>query len=173
MDWYSLVFELIDMRSFSNLWYWIGLAVLWSTSSHYVIGVPFDLIQRAQRQGGEAQQDMEAMVRININRLLYIVGVSGLWLAGIVFAAMTSLLLLGFWYKIEFAQAVFLLVGPMSVVGGLSLRTARTIRAQNLEGDALHRRLHRHRFVTQLIGMLSILVTALWGMSQNMAIGGL
>ncbi len=29
MDWYATVFELIDMRSFSNLWYWIALAVVW------------------------------------------------------------------------------------------------------------------------------------------------
>ncbi len=173
MDWYSLVLELIDMRSFSNLWYWIALAVLWSTSSHYVIGVPYDMIQRAHRQGGEARQDMEAMVRINNNRLLYIVGVSGLWLVGFVFAALTSLMLLGFWYKLEFAQAVFLLAAPMTVVGVLSLRTARIIQAQNLVGDALHRRLHRHRFATQLIGMFSILVTALWGMAQNMALVGL
>ncbi|MCU0909379.1 MAG: component of SufBCD complex, partial [Rhodobacteraceae bacterium] len=32
MDWYLTVFEVIDMRSFSNLWYWIGLAVLWSSA---------------------------------------------------------------------------------------------------------------------------------------------
>ena len=83
MDWYSAVFELIDMRSFSNLWYWIALAVVWSTTSHWVIGVPFDMLQRAARHGGQAEADLEAMVRINCNRVLYIAGVSGLWLVGI------------------------------------------------------------------------------------------
>ena len=91
MDWYSTVFEIIDMRSFSNLWYWIALAVAWSSVSHWVMGVPFDMIQRASRQGGDAQIDLEDLVRINSNRLLYIAGMSGLWLLGISAAIFTSL----------------------------------------------------------------------------------
>ncbi|MCB1336013.1 MAG: component of SufBCD complex [Maritimibacter sp.] len=173
MDWYSAVFELIDMRSFSNLWYWIALAVVWSTTSHWVLGVPFDMVQRAQRHGGEAQADLEDMVRININRLLYITGVSGLWLLGIISAFITSLAILGFWYRVEFAQAVFLLTAPMVAVGAISLSSARAIRDQGLEGEALRKRMLRHRVQTQFVGMVAIFVTALWGMWQNMQIGAL
>lgn len=173
MDWYSAVFELIDMRSFSNLWYWIALAVVWSTTSHWVLGVPYDMIQRAARHGGEAQADLEDIVRINCNRLLYIASVSGLWLLGLASALVTSLALLGFWYGIEFAQAVFLLATPMTIVGALSLNSARIIRENGLAGEALRRRLARHRIQTQLVGMVSIFVTAIWGMYQNMAIGPL
>jgi hypothetical protein len=171
LDWYSTVFELIDMRSFSNLWYWIALAVVWSTTSHWVLGVPYDMIQRAQRHGGEAQTDLEDMVRINCNRLLYIAGVSGLWLLAMVSATITSLAMLGFWYRIEFAQAIFLIAAPMMLVGALSLNTARIIRDSALAGEALRRRLTRHRIQTQFIGMISIFITALWGMYQNMSIG--
>ena len=113
------------------------------------------------------------MVRININRLLYIAGVSGMWLLGIVSAFITSLAILGFWYGVEFAQAVFLLAAPMTIVGVLSLGTARTIRAQGLTGPALRKRMLRHRIQTQFVGMLAIFVTALWGMWQNMNIGAL
>lgn len=173
MDWYSTVFELIDLRSFSNLWFWIALAVVWSTNAHWVIGVPFDLIQRAARQGGEAQQDLEDMVRISCNRLLYITSVAGLWLQGLSAAFLTSLAILGFWYGIEFAQALLLLMGPMMIVWSISIAAARRIRADALTGDALHRRLIRHRILTQAIGMVSIFVTAIWGMYQNMMIGGL
>ncbi len=173
MDWYSAVFELIDMRSFSNLWYWIALAVVWSTTSHWVLGVPYDMVQRAQRHGGEAERDLEDMVRINVNRLLYIAGVSGLWLLGIISAFVTSLAILGFWYGVEFAQAVFLLVAPMTIVGGLSLASARAIRDQGLTGDALRKRMLRHRVQTQFVGMVAIFVTSLWGMWQNMQIGAL
>lgn len=161
------------MRSFSNLWYWIALAVLWSTTSHWVLGVPWDMIQRAGRHGGEAQVDLEDMVRINCNRLLYIAGVSGLWLLGLVSGLLTSLAMLGFWYGIEFAQAVFLLAAPMTLVGALSLNTARIIRDGGLTGDGLRRRMMRHRIQTQVVGMLSIFVTALWGMYQNMSIGAI
>ena len=83
MDWHQTLFELIDMRSFSNLWFWIALAVVWSTASHWVLGVPFDMVIRARKHGGQAEVDLEDMVRVNVNRLLYIGHVSGLWLLGL------------------------------------------------------------------------------------------
>lgn len=173
MQWYETIFELIDLRSFSNLWYWIALAVMWSSASHYVIGVPFDLVVRAKRFGGEAQQDLEDLVRINVNRITYISGVSGLWLMGIVSAILTMLTLLGFYYQIELCQAVFLLFLPMTLLGVLSLRTANRLQASMPQGEALRRALVRHRFWTQGLGIISIFVTAMWGMWQNMNLGAL
>lgn len=173
MDLYDSLFEVIDMRSFSNLWFWIGLAVVWSSASHWVLGVPYDMVLRARRQGGQAQIDLEDMVRINVNRHLYIREVSGLWLVGLACFALTMLGLLGFVYGTEFAQAVFLLALPLSIVGWLSMATARLIHRESASGERLHRRLMRHRIYTQVIGMISIFVTALWGMYQNLAIGPL
>ncbi len=173
MDWYNTVFELIDMRSFSNLWFWIALAVVWSTSSHWVIGVPYDLVVRAGRAGGQAQIDLEDLVRIYSNRMLYISEVAGLWILGIACAFLTGLCLLGFWYGVEFAQALFLLMFPLSLVGLLNLATARRIRARDLHGDGLRRQMRRHRLYTQMIGLFAIFVTAMWGMYQNMNHGAL
>jgi hypothetical protein len=173
LDWYETLFEMIDLRSFSNLWFWIALAVVWSTASHYVLGVPFDLVLRARRNGGQAQADLEDLVRINVNRLLYSAQVSGLWVAGFVFFGLTVLLLLGFFYGLEFAQALFLLAFPLTLVGALSLSTARLIQFEDQGGDHLHKRLSRHRIYTQIIGMISIFVTAIWGMFQNASLGPL
>lgn len=173
MDWYQTLFEMIDMRSFSNLWFWIVLAVMWSTASHWVLGVPYDMVLRAKRHGGEAEEDLEDIVRINVNRLLYIAQVSGLWLLGLGFFTLTSLAILGFVYDVEFAQAVLLLGFPMSLVGLLSLSTARLIRIEGAQGEALRRRLMRHRLYTQIIGMVAIFITAMWGMYQNLAVGPL
>ena len=173
MDWYQILFELIDMRSFSNLWFWIVLAVVWSTASHWVIGVPYDMVLRARRQGGQAQVDLEDMVRIMVNRMMYIGQLSGLWLLGFGCFGLTMLGLLAFYYNMEFAQAVFLLAFPLSIVGILSMSTARLIQLEDAKGERLHKRLLRHRLYTQIIGMISIFVTALWGMYQNMAIGPL
>ena len=128
------------MRSFSNLWFWIALAVAWSTASHWILGVPYDLVQRAGRHGGDAQRDLEDLVRVNVNRILYIARVSGLWLLGFAFFMLTSLAILAFWYDIEFAQALFLLGLPMSFVGALSLSTARLIEAEQPLGEALRKR---------------------------------
>lgn len=168
---YQTVFEVIDMRSFSNLWFWIALAVMWSTASHWVLGVPYDMVLRARRSGGQAAADLDEMVRINVARILYISGMSGLWILGFACVVLTVLGLLGFWYWNEFAQALFLLAAPMMGVGALSIRTAHQIDAASETGDALRRRLTRHRFIVQFIGMLAIFVTAFWGMWQNMQLG--
>ena len=159
------------MRSFSNLWYWIALAVLWSTTSHWELGVPFDMVQRARRVGGQAEIDLEDLVRINTNRLLYIARMSGIWLLSFSCFVLSTLAITGFYYQLEIAQAVFLLGFPMTVVGALSLSTARLIQQENATGALLRKRLGRHRLYTQLVGVVSIFVTAMWGMYQNMSIG--
>lgn len=171
MDWYETIFELIDMRSFSNLWFWIALAVVWSTASHWVLGVPYDMVARARKYGGQAESDLEDLVRINTNRLLFIGQVSGLWLLGLTCFILTGLALLGFVYSVEFAQAVFLLGCPMSLVGALNLSTARLIQSEQAQGEQLWKRLARHRVYVQAIGMVAIFATALWGMYQNMSVG--
>ncbi len=84
-----------------------------------------------------------------------------------------ALAVLGFWYGVEFAQALFLLVFPMSFVGLLSLSTARLIADEQATGELLRKRLARHRLYTQIIGMISVFVTAMWGMYQNLAVGPL
>ncbi|WP_417209970.1 component of SufBCD complex [Antarctobacter sp.] len=170
MDWYSTVFEVIDMRSFSNLWFWVMLAVLWSSTSHWVLGVPFDMVARARRAGGQAAEDLEDLVRINTNRLLFIVEESGLWIVAIGSAFLTAAVILGFYYWVEFAQAVFMLAFPMMFVGLLSINSARRIQAGENSGEALWRRLRLHRMITQFIGVVSIFFTALWGMYMNLTV---
>ena len=169
MDWTQTLLDVIDLRSFSSLWYWIVLAVAWSSASHWVLGVPFDLIIRARRAGGQAMADLQDATRINVNRILHIVRVSGIWLMAFMAFVLSALLVLAGWYQVEFAQAVGLLALPMTLVGALSVRTATHIEAAMPEGVELVRRLMRHRFWTQLIGMLAIFVTAMFGMYQNLA----
>ena len=170
-EWYDLVFEVIDMRSFSNLWYWIALATVWSMASHWVLGVPFDMLTRARRKGGQAMDDLEEMARLNVTRLLYIDGTAGLWLTGFTLFVLAALGTLGFWYGIEFAQALFFILFPMSLVGLLSVRAARRIAHVGEGGEVLCRQMIRHRLVVQVIGMVSIFVTAIWGMAWNLDTG--
>lgn len=170
MDVLDTALEVIDLRSFSNLWYWIALAALWSSVSHWVLGVPHDMIQRARREGGQAQQDVEDMVRININRLLHVVDTGAWMLVGIAAFWLTTLLILAFWYDIEFAQAVVLLFAPMMLVVWVSIRSSRKIMAEGGQGETLFRRLTVHRRIVQVIGMLSITVTAFYGTWQNISV---
>lgn len=170
MDVVQLIFELIDMRSFSNLWYWIALGVIWSSASHWVLGVPHDMIQRARRERGQALEDLETLVRINVARMLYITRISGVFLvAGLCFM-LTTLGLLAVVYDVEFAQAVLFIFVPLAILGALSLRAARRIEAGEGQGDALFRRLFLHRLSTQILGMLAIFLTSLFGMWTNLQI---
>jgi hypothetical protein len=170
VDWSQALFEAIDFRSFSTLWYWIVLAVVWSTASNWVLGVPFDMVLRARRQGDGALSDLETLVRINVNRIMFIARETGLWLAGSAAFILTALGTLAFLYNIEFAQAVFLIALPLTLVGLLSLAAAARIDAKGLTGDALCRLLQRHRTWTQVVGMISIFITALYGMYQNLVV---
>lgn len=162
--------HVIDLGSFSSLWYWIGVAIIWSTVSHWVLGVPYDMITRAKRHGGQAEADLHDMVRINVNRQLNVAAVAGIWLIAILFFVLSMLAALGFIYRIEVAQAIFLIVFPMSFVGALSVSTSRLIAATSPEGEALYAVLTRHRLWTQIIGMIAIFITGLYGMFHNLAV---
>ena len=171
MDLTQTLRDTIDLHSFSNIWFWFVLAAVWSQASYFGLGVPFDLLSRARRHGGEAMADVEMMVGINIRRMGYLMRTSGIWVLGFATFLLTMLTLLAVLYRIEFAQALALLFAPMTVLGLLTVRTARGIEAEELSGPALLKRLMRHRIFVQIIGMVSIFVTAMWGMYTNLAIG--
>lgn len=170
MEQFNTVFEFIDMRSFSNLWYWIVLAVLWSSLSYFVLGVPLDSIRRGRSEGGQAQEDLEVLIRITTNRVLHLVDESQLVLVALGTFWMSGLMVLAFYYNVEFAQAVFLLLAPISLVAWFSIRLCRRIVTEDIRGEALYRRLIVHRRVIQFIGMVAIFVTAMFGMWQNVNI---
>ncbi len=169
MDIYVTIFELMDLRSFTSMWFWIVLAVFWSTMSHFIMGVPFDLVQRASRQGGDALADVEVLARINADRIRYFGQTAGLIATSVVTFVLSSLALLGFAYGVEFCQALFLLGLPFSVVSLISQRSARLIQQQASTGGALLDRLRKHRFATQVVGIISIFVTAFWGIFHAMS----
>ena len=160
-------FEVIDMRSFSNLWFWIALAVAWSTASYWVVGVPFDMVRRAARGDTAALADASVLAGIHARRLTYIADVTGLLMTGFTFFAITTLGVLGFGYGAEFAQAVVLIFAPMSLVGWLNLRTARAILALP-DAVSLPPLMIRHRRVVQTVGIVAIFVTSMWGMWTNL-----
>lgn len=170
---FQTLFEMIDLRSFSNLWYWIALAVLWSTVSHRVLGVPFDMVHRARKHGGQSAQDLADLVRININRLLFVVHVAGVWLLGLTCFVLAVLATLGFYLQVEFAQSVFLLMFPLALVSLVNLYFAQAIAAHEPVGEELYKVMATCRICIQLLGMVFIFVTAMWGMYQNLHFGPL
>lgn len=167
----TLISEVIDLRSFSNLWFWIVLAVVWTRAGNRVLGVPVDMITRARRHEGDARRDMEDLLYIHARRAVQGAQSSGAWQVALGCFGLSALAMLGFAYGHEFSQAVLLLAVPMLAVRLLSLRLARRLLAGDERGETLDRRLAHHRTTVQLVGMLSILITSLYGMWVNLMLG--
>lgn len=173
MSLFETLSEMIDLRSFSNLWYWIALAVMWSTLSHRILGAPFDMVHRARKYGGQLAQDLDDLVRINVNRMMFVVRSAGVWLLGLACFVLSALATLGFVLGMEIAQAVFLLVFPLSLVVLVNLMTAQKVIQKEAQGEELYKAMTTCRLLIQILGMIFIFVTALWGMYQNLNIGPL
>lgn len=164
----SLLLDLIDFRSFSNLWYWIGLCVLWSSASHWVIGVPYDMVSRARREEGAALAALETLVAINSQRLLGQSRAHGVWAIGVLAFLFTSLFLLAALYGSEFALALLLILLPLAILAYVTLRACLKIEAGEGQGTALLRRLLLTRVTVQALGLASIFVASMVGMYVNL-----
>lgn len=165
------IYQLIDMRSFTTLWYWIALMAFWYASSTRVLGVPYDMVQTARRHGGEAEAEMTLMARIGIARQLHMGRTAGHWIVAFAMLVLTMLFMLGFFYRLELAQAVFLIALPMALVALIRFLAARSMARRDLEGPALARSLARLRMGVQVLGMVFIFITALWGMWHTLTTG--
>lgn len=160
------LFELIETNSFSNIWFWLLVAISWSSASHWILGVPFDLVARARREGGETEERVLLLLDINMQRLSHIRRIAGVVMFGLISFFLTVFALLGFYYWVEFFQAIFLLAFPWVFVGLLTLR-AMTKLAKADEyprGEQLYRFFRRQRLAIQFIGLVSIFFTSIWGM---------
>jgi hypothetical protein len=169
LDFFDLVAQVIDLRSFSNLWFWIVLGILWSAMSQRVMGVPYHVIQRARRGDADSIDDMHALAEITARRLLNLTHYSGVPLMATVSFNLTVLAVLGWGYEVEFCQAVFLLLLPFSLVGALSIRTAK--RLWDSQFTDLARQLRLHRMMVQALAVVFIFITAFWGMYVNVVVG--
>ncbi|MCB1388144.1 MAG: component of SufBCD complex [Rhodobacteraceae bacterium] len=167
------LFSTIDFRSFSNLWFWLVLAVAWSNVTHFVMGVPFDLVQRARRRGGAVMDDLNMLAQIQARRRMAILRTSGPWLVGFWMAVLTMLATLGFVHGHELAQALFLLLAPLTLGAWLSLRLSARVETQDLRDEALVKAIFWTRVLIQSIGLLAILVTTMWGMWHNLSVRAL
>lgn len=149
------IFDLIDTRAFSSLWYWILVAVVWSVVTRRVLEIPIDLALRARTEPAAEVLTRELLTWRRMRP-------GTVWVV-VVSCALTVLLVLGFGSGFEAAQAVAMLAVPVTAVQLLDMRAAR--RAQSAaDGAALARVLLGHHVVVQVIAFASIGATALFGM---------
>lgn len=167
MSLYKLMVDVIDLRSFSNLWFWVALFAIWTKAVRNGLGVPYDMVGAAHRDGGQALHDVEVMARISTARMLAFSRGLGPWLVGLVSFAGTVLALLGFVYRSGLAQAVFFLFVPLCVLGYLSLRAALRVEAGEGQGAALLALLSDHRRSVRFLAIVAVGATILFGAYAN------
>lgn len=153
----------ISFASFSNIWFWVILSVSWSVTCHITLGVPYDLLTRAERQGGAAAQDVEALALVHGRRLRgYFAGPTSRMVGVMLLTFFLAVLgTFGFYYTYEFAAALFVLLAPLILVQILAIRLAFRMERDGLEGAELRAALLRRRFWNQVIGLISIVAVAM------------
>jgi hypothetical protein len=160
------LFDLVELRSFSSVWYWIAMAVFWARVSHAPLGVPADLVRRARGGDGGARRDVELLLRLRMRRRLDDPRIAGLRVAA-VFCLLTVLVGLGIVYGSELAQAVLLIAAPYVLVAALDGRLLRKLPA--LDSAQAVESLAAHRAWVQGIALCAVFVTAVWGTYHNLA----
>ena len=86
--------------------------------------MPYDLVQRADREGGEVEEMVDQSVQINVARAMHFINRSGALLSGIAGFVLAAIAVAGFWFWVEFYQALFMLIAPHFLVLLLAVRLA-------------------------------------------------
>jgi hypothetical protein len=165
----TTIFQFIDLRSFSDVWYWLMLGVVWTRVMHAPMGVPADLVHRARRGNPDAADDLAQLTGIRVRHERDIARTLGAWRVAFWSCALTASGLAAYLYFIEFAQAVFLLLAPYALVRVLEARAAARMDAAMPAADALVRAHLRLRRQVQFVALPAVFLSAVWGMGHNLA----
>ncbi|MBP7001525.1 component of SufBCD complex [Amaricoccus sp.] len=146
-------------ESFFSVWYWALTVVVWALVCQRTLGVPHDMVVRAARLP-EVAERVDLLARIGAERLAGIGDACGAWAAAAAGFALAGLATLAYAYRVEAAEAAFLLAFPLAAAGFGTLRLARQVRARRLSGEALRKRLSRRRAINQAIAMVAMVTAA-------------
>jgi hypothetical protein len=164
VDWTETIARVIDFHTFASIWYWFAVIISWAVASHWPIGVPFDLLFRARKCAPQDIADLEAIVDVNVRRFTGLTDMAGPWLLGLVTFVLSVLCMTGFYYGFELAQGLFVLGAPLTLIIWLNIQVAYGLRENPARGRDLVDRLFKMRLWSQVIGMIAIFTTAVYGL---------
>ncbi|QDY69031.1 component of SufBCD complex [Qingshengfaniella alkalisoli] len=162
------IFEFVDFRSFSNVWYWLFAAVLWMRLIHAPLGVAPHLLRRARDGDTQGQADVIALAGFHARRVLETAGLLGVWRSFLWAFVLSALAVLSIRYGKGFAQAVFLLAIPLAFHDWLTGRASRAIIRAGYDFDTIAKTLNRLRLHLQIVVFIMIFLTAMWGSYRNL-----
>ena len=169
MNWTEAIARVITLDTFGNIWFWAAVVVSWAVACHWLIGVPFDMLVRARRGGPQEMADLEAMVDINVRRIMWFHEIGGAGAAALAAFFVAGTGLLAFGYRFELGIGLFILGVPLLIVMMMNLSLAMSLARDPLTGDALLKRMFRVRLWTQVIAAIALFFTAVIGMAYSIA----
>jgi hypothetical protein len=148
--------ETLAAASFLSIWYWVLHAVVWSLACYRTLGVPLDMLHRA-RSAPEIAERVDLLAHLASARIGGVHDLFGVPIAAFAGFSLTVLWVIGFGLGIEAAQAAFVLLLPLAVIGYSKLRLALAVRGRGIEGAELVLALARRRVWHQFIAVLATL----------------
>lgn len=118
--------HLLGSRSFTSIWFWLMLALMWSLAGRNIAGVPDQAVRAVRRdEEGAALRLLDWLSLALPERLAH----PGEWAVMVAIGAfaLSSLAVLGFGFGLEMAQALAILLIPLGVVALLRQRLARQL----------------------------------------------
>ncbi|QBX35264.1 hypothetical protein E4191_11585 [Paracoccus liaowanqingii] len=179
MPQFDSLIGLLDSRSFTTIWYWLALIGMWSAAGRTVLGVPSEVLARARSAQGEGEGQGPAVITL-LDWLSLVLPRwrlgprEGAVFLGVTSFLMTSLIVLGFVFWLELAQALVLLLVPFWMLFWMRVRLARRLFpliAAAQDGGApvaeaalgVSRAMTWHRRWVTVLSMVSVALAALWG----------
>ena len=153
-----LNYDMIDMTSFWSIWFWIVLVIAWSMTAHWTLGVPYDAIVNAERKGGIFAEQAENLAYINAQRIVYYFDKAGVYLIAFICFFIAGIGTAGYYFSVEFFQAMFVLLVPLMLPNVFAVRLAFVLKNQQPTGKDLLKLLFRRRLWNQVIGLFAIIL---------------
>ncbi len=139
------------------------MVVAWSMTAHWTLGVPYDAVINAERKGGVFADQCENLAYINAQRLVYYFEKSGVYIVAFVMFFISSIGTAGYYFGVEFFQALFVLLAPLLVPNFFAVRLAFKLKNEQPEGADLRKLLFRRRLWNQVIGLVAIILATTAG----------
>jgi hypothetical protein len=153
----SFLIETLAAASFLSIWYWVLHAVVWTLACYRTLGVPLDMLHRA-RGAPEIAGRVDALAQLASARIGGVHDLLGAPIAALIGFILAVLAVIGFGLAVEAAQAAFVIVLPLAVIGYSKLRLALAVRRRGMAGAELVLALARRRVWHQFIAILAMCV---------------
>ena len=142
-----------DDTAFFSIWYWLLTAVFWSMGSYFTHGVPWDMLRRALREGGEEAEACDRYARVMILRIDAWLNAWGAAAGALAGFALAALAVMAFVARSELALGLLMLAAQ----GAEARRIAP--RLHEIHVEPLLIALYRRRVANRMTGMAAVVVS--------------